>query len=839
MSFIKSIIVLLLLCLTLSIIAQETDPEAPFIYYYSHIYNGWIIERADGTDGYLFGVDVIEKMPGSGIDYHSWSPSGNWLMWIGGGSYTVEKQLHFARVDGTSEYSLPVNMAYPSESILIWSPYGDYLMVLQDRYQSQYAKILNIETSEYIFEIESEGVVSTKWTANGIFVHDNQYVAAPETLELYEFTPDGDFKLTASVEEGETECLEYIHHISSSQQSIYYCQKFDFEELSYIRIEDVSGNSTQIAAPGNQHKFIWSADGDYAYVADRRDHTAGNMQILSVANAMLKEFEGYGVQILKPDYDMTPYYIFPDLWLRDTNFLLYQTADELCLHDVGHNEVTCLPEVENGTDYILEHWTENFVYAYGEQYVTQYDFLSEEVVTLMAFSEPPYYIEKDVSADERYIAYLGECDGIYSSFCIFDRVQNHHMPVYHHSGIHYDPGRPLNIRWLENTNWLLMSQDANGGEGIYLMYHMVNAESLEYRELTDGNNTFGGLLPEFVNIDFITETDTVLQKQPLRRVLPEINGYDMVIDLDWSTDGQKIITFQNDGMVQVYDAKTAELLNRFDIQIDRIEVLSHYAFDNLIFLYDNHHDFYVRLPEQTVWFGNTLTGDNSGTAHAENDVIGFTISRDHSTMAYAYANGQILVQQRDYSVTLNDISETPILDRKVELSTNGEILAVFMPGDTIKVWNTQSSELLLSIPHEDFLKNRGNMMISPDGRQLVYSIDWIEDETGSRMQRVETHVTDIASGDVIAVLPSYHMKDVFSFSPDGRLLAHSSSYTLGSIITFYDTETYEVVDKYYGGAHNFAWSPDGSRFATASSTGFFIWETPGYEGSAASFGDDE
>lgn len=57
--------------------AQDDNQLLPFIYYYSYKTDSWIIERADGSDGFLLG----EGLNCGRIERATWSPSGNWLLW--------------------------------------------------------------------------------------------------------------------------------------------------------------------------------------------------------------------------------------------------------------------------------------------------------------------------------------------------------------------------------------------------------------------------------------------------------------------------------------------------------------------------------------------------------------------------------------------------------------------------------------------------------------------------------------------------------------------------------------------------------------------------------------
>jgi Tol biopolymer transport system component len=60
--------------------------DAPYLYYYSHIVNGFIIERADGTDSRLF-AQGISPADHAIIEGPGWSPDGRWFVWLSSETY--------------------------------------------------------------------------------------------------------------------------------------------------------------------------------------------------------------------------------------------------------------------------------------------------------------------------------------------------------------------------------------------------------------------------------------------------------------------------------------------------------------------------------------------------------------------------------------------------------------------------------------------------------------------------------------------------------------------------------------------------------------------------------
>src|SRR5215208_3273113 len=56
----------------------QTDSPPPYLYYYSQLLGGLIIERADGTDSRQIAADVIPPKL-TGLGGPGWSPSGKYF----------------------------------------------------------------------------------------------------------------------------------------------------------------------------------------------------------------------------------------------------------------------------------------------------------------------------------------------------------------------------------------------------------------------------------------------------------------------------------------------------------------------------------------------------------------------------------------------------------------------------------------------------------------------------------------------------------------------------------------------------------------------------------------
>ncbi len=57
----------------------RAQARAPYLYYYSDVLNGFVIERADGTDSRVIAQGVMISPARAVVQNTSWSASGKWL----------------------------------------------------------------------------------------------------------------------------------------------------------------------------------------------------------------------------------------------------------------------------------------------------------------------------------------------------------------------------------------------------------------------------------------------------------------------------------------------------------------------------------------------------------------------------------------------------------------------------------------------------------------------------------------------------------------------------------------------------------------------------------------
>lgn len=106
---------------------QESD--APYIYYYSEVLNGLVIERADGTDSRVIGQGLVTEdvlfTYGPG-----WSPDGKWFAWRVYTEPNLRAQVgkgYVVNVSDTDTLSMLEDFACVHQ--MLWHPTENILMV--------------------------------------------------------------------------------------------------------------------------------------------------------------------------------------------------------------------------------------------------------------------------------------------------------------------------------------------------------------------------------------------------------------------------------------------------------------------------------------------------------------------------------------------------------------------------------------------------------------------------------------------------------------------------------------------------------------------------------------
>jgi hypothetical protein len=114
------LLALAVLCFSLapSVRAQPPDDDpAPYLYYYSDVLNGIVIERADGSDSRIIGQGLFNRYGSGGM---GWSPDGRWFT------------SHGVILDAAANLPLEITGRIHRLNMFDWSPDGHYLFASGD-----------------------------------------------------------------------------------------------------------------------------------------------------------------------------------------------------------------------------------------------------------------------------------------------------------------------------------------------------------------------------------------------------------------------------------------------------------------------------------------------------------------------------------------------------------------------------------------------------------------------------------------------------------------------------------------------------------------------------------
>jgi WD40 repeat protein len=284
---------------------------------------------------------------------------------------------------------------------------------------------------------------------------------------------------------------------------------------------------------------------------------------------------------------------------------------------------------------------------------------------------------------------------------------------------------------------------------------------------------------------------------------------DYVKALAWSADSQQLASASVDGVVRLWDVA-------FD---DSVTVLSKglgYSVDSMAW---NPQGAQLAF----TYYGMELWNVNTGRWTT---IPG---SRSPSAVAWDPSGTGLAFDSQGNAITVRDVvswkellvleghSDT-VLD--IAWSPDGTLLASVSGDHTMRIWDTTSGDNVETIQppgYEAHGNASGSVTWNPDGMFLVFSL-----------QEPTMWIWNLRDGEGISVdMPGRGLVDDLAWSPDGTKIASASGE-----VHVWDAATGERLftpdlpqPGYLHGAHCVAWSPDGHRLAFGYYDGtIYLWD---------------
>ncbi|MEO8612652.1 MAG: hypothetical protein ABI690_32460 [Chloroflexota bacterium] len=238
-------------------------------------------------------------------------------------------------------------------------------------------------------------------------------------------------------------------------------------------------------------------------------------------------------------------------------------------------------------------------------------------------------------------------------------------------------------------------------------------------------------------------------------VLTTLEGHaDSILSVAYSPDGTMLVSGSQDQTVRIWDVATGESLKN-------IAVDSGYPRSRVIFSPDGKTIAQSNFGPLRMW--DVATGNEITTIQATGGDVGVNFSAfSPDGTLLATAGGDHIVQLWDVAsgslvASLNGHVASVVA---VAFSPDGKILASGADDKLVDLWDVETHHILQDL--EGNVNPVSSVAFSPDGSVIA---------SASR----DVRLWNVATGEVLATLPSLIGFSNVAFSPDGKLLAFSNA----------------------------------------------------------------
>lgn len=362
----RSLLVILVIgsFLLMPIPVQGQEAPAPYLYYYSAVHRGFVIERADGTDSRLLAGGAVPPEH-NWIEGPGWSPSGEWFAWVSRDVLSTYLDIGGAkgyaiRADGSGLREFgpgALELGYRDGVTLEWSPTADILFVIEDfreydaRGEPVLASLINVTTGE---------------------------ILAHAAVPFRAYSPLGPFSIGWSPD---GQHAGFAYTFSDEEKRLAEDRLVTLSVDGHV-LEQVLGPSMGSHVP----IWGWSPDGQAVICSLEL------LKILEPSGSSRERLRGSSVSL------PTTQYLLPDAFWRRESWLAYQSADNtrLVLEQVASGETFDLPLPDNVKEVEI-YWNPAAPYALV-QGMRSYE---KDYLWLLSFEDRTYtLIEDDVKRIE-------------------------------------------------------------------------------------------------------------------------------------------------------------------------------------------------------------------------------------------------------------------------------------------------------------------------------------------------------------------------------------------------------------------------------------------------------
>ncbi|HEX2907249.1 MAG TPA: WD40 repeat domain-containing protein [Phototrophicaceae bacterium] len=543
--------------------------EPPYIYYYNETVNGFVIERADGTDSRLLGENLMPEGY-SAIDDFAWSPSGKWVAWRGAkpgeggpGSYCA----WIMTADGSRRLTL-LDEVEPVD-ILSWSPVDDFLLVVQRPRTNQVSKvqisIVDVETETTLAHTSyvpaSYETITAEWSLDGVHVFVTWATSGTSIIST--------LSLNGEVQTHYFSTRPKAYQSFAGGRLLYY-----FPYLATLTMEDVV-SLEQVIWENEQDwerdfRAYWNPQHTYALITeDLYDISSENLPLYLLdwerAEITLLDSEFQSVEAVHDYFDQFP------VWSPDGRYAVFANEDERL---VIFNPVTRQYHVIEEIPKVVEaHWLDDetaliLISLDGEVY--RYD-LSDYKIEPLNVTIAPSLNLLNPSPDGSYAV---EAEAVNFKPIALTNLKTGDILTWPlHSYTTFAGRLGAQYLWSEDSRWFLggpITFFSGGGGGPYSIM-VLNVDGTVRRELSVCHDvgTCTGFVPDRV-ISYLPpgQPQSVLP-QPMQTLFHsgDVSG------VAWSPDGKRVASFSRSATeefaLNIWDVQqpSPELLQSFTVSV--------------------------------------------------------------------------------------------------------------------------------------------------------------------------------------------------------------------------------------------------------------------------------